>query len=185
MTKFLHRLLNFSLLSYSVIIASNLLIPTNVWAAGVNEEIFINADHMRLSIQSGKSVYTGKVKIVQGKLVLTGNEITVQQQNNTILHITILGKPARYHNTTEEGEIVIAESEKMIYNANQDKLIMTTNAILQQPDHSVRSQKIIYDTKKRIIIAGDKDLPAKSSSSTDNNRVKITLTPQKQAPSKN
>ena len=68
----------------------------------------------------------------------------------------------------------------MVYTASQNKLIMTINANLKQPDHQVSSQKIVYDTEKKIVIAGDKDGPSISKTGSDKNqRVNITLTPKK------
>ena len=150
-----------------------------LWAADLNEKVQINADYMHLNIESGNSVYTGNVNISQGDLVLAGDKIIVQQDNNAIKRITVTGKPARYTHVTDNGEPIAAESEKMVYDANQNKLVMTVNAILKQPDHRVSSQKIIYDTKKRIIVAGDKKESKASATSTDSNRVNITLTPKK------
>lgn len=161
--------------------------PLNSWAADSMEKIFISADHMYLNIKSGDSVYTGNVKISQGKLVLTGNKMTVEQSNNEIDRLTVTGKPARYNHVTEKGEIINAESEHMVYIASQNKLIMTVNAILKQPDNQVSSQKIIYDTQKEIIIAGEKSAAASDEAGADTRtgpkerqRVNITLTPKKQ-----
>lgn len=157
------------------------------------EKILINADHMQLNMETGISVYTGKVRISQGELVLTGDKVTLQQnKNNEIEHLTVVGKPARYNHITEAGEPIEAESEHMVYNASQNKLIMTINARLQQPDHQLSSQKIIYDTLKKIIIAGgDTTASDKAASGTNaaaeasdkskgSQRVNITLTPKKQ-----
>ena len=156
-----------------------LSLQTNVSAASTSEDIFIDADHMRLDIVTGDSIYTGNVKISQGKLLLTGNEITVRQDNNIIKNITVIGKPAQYKNETDDGEPITALSEKMVYDTSQNTLIMTINATLNQPDHRVSSQKIIYDTAKKIIIAGDKN-GTDSDTKVNNNRVNITLTPKKQ-----
>ena len=91
--------------------------------------------------------------------------------------ITVSGKPAHYNHITEKGESIQAESEQMVYTASESKLVMTGNANLKQPDHQVSSQKIIYDTQKNIVIAGDK---SESSTGTDSSqRVNITLTPKK------
>lgn len=159
-----------------------LLYPhANTWASDHIESISINADNMRLNVQSGESTYMGNVKISQGQLILTGEEITVLQTNNIIHNITIFGSPARYTNTDKDGEVTTAESEKMIYNISTNKLEMTTNAFLQQPNHRVSSQKIIYDTKRRMIIAGESKEPIKPSYNTENNRVNITLTPKKKS----
>ena len=152
----------------------------NVWAANAEEEVLISADHMHLNIESGNSVYTGNVKVSQGQMVLTGNKITVQQVDNVVEKITVLGKPARYNHVTIDGEIITAESEQMVYKAVDNELILTINAKLEQPDHKVSSQKIIYDTEKRIIVAGDKNKQSTTDTGSNNNRVNITLTPKKQ-----
>ncbi len=155
---------------------------SNVWAANADEELLISADHMHLNIESGNSVYTGKVKVSQGQVVLTGDKITVQQIDNIVEKITVLGKPARYNHVTEEGETITAESEQMVYKAVENELVLTVNAKLEQTDHKVSSQKIIYDTEKRIIVAGDKNKHSPTDTDANNNRVNITLTPKKQTP---
>lgn len=170
-----------------------LALPANSSAAEPVEKILINADHMHLNIETGYSVYTGNVRISQGELVLTGDRVTLKQNNNNeIEHMTVDGKPARYNHVTETGEPIEAESEHMDYNASQNKLVMTINARLQQPDQQLSSQKIIYDTLKKIIVAGGNNNAAEKAASqhgTDtttgekqevNQRVNITLTPKKQ-----
>lgn len=154
---------------------------SNIWAEISTEKIFINADHMQLNINSGYSVYTGKVKISQGELVLTGDKVTVQQDKDRIERITVLGTPARYNHVTEKGETIEAESEEMVYTASQNKLVMTTNARLKQPGHQVSSNKITYDTLKKIVIAGDKKSRSDNKVPDEKERVNITLTPKKQA----
>lgn len=153
---------------------------TNLWAEISPEKIFINAGHMQFNIESGHSVYTGQVKISQGALVLTGDKVTVEQSNNEVEQITVLGKPARYNHVTEKGETIEAESEQMVYTASQNKLVMTGNASLKQPDHQVSSKKIIYDTLKKIVIAGDRNISSDNEKPDETERVNITLTPKKQ-----
>lgn len=149
------------------------------------QKVTISADHMHLSLESGKSVYTGNVKITQGDLVLTGDKVTLEQNNDEVERMTVIGKPARYNHVTEKGEPIQAQSEHMVYIASQNKLIMTRNASLKQNDHHVSSQSISYDTVKGVIIAGnsipDSDRSGAYSSNASNNRqrVNITLTPNK------
>ncbi|NOQ69358.1 MAG: lipopolysaccharide transport periplasmic protein LptA [Gammaproteobacteria bacterium] len=159
----------------------------NICAADSVEKVLISADHMHLNIKSGHSVYTGNVRISQGELALSGDKVTLEQNNNEIESITVTGKPARYNHVTEKGETIKAESEHMVYRASQNKLEMSINAKLQQPGHQVSSQKIIYDTLKKIIIAGGKTetssnnvTPETGTGSKENQRVNITLTPKKQ-----
>lgn len=145
------------------------------------EKIFINADRMQMNIESGLSVYTGNVKFSQGELVLTGDRITVQQRENEVERVTVIGKPAHYNHVTKKGENIQAKSEKMVYTASRNELVLTINAQVKQTGHQVNSQRIVYDTLKKIVIAGEK---ADSFDAPDENqRVKITLTP-KTAPQK-
>ena len=154
-------------------------LPTIVCASKPVEKIFIDADHMHMDIISGKSVYTGNVKISQGELVLTGDKVTLERGNNKVERMTVTGKPARYNHVTEAGETIKAQSEHMIYIANQNKLVLTINANLQQPDLKLSSQRITYDTEKKIVIAGSNDDATASGTKTkQNQRVKITLTPK-------
>ncbi len=142
------------------------------------EKIFINADHMKLDMASGLSVYTGNVKISQGELILTGDKVTLKQINNELKQFTVIGNPARYNHVTNEGEAIKAQSEKMVYIASQNKLVMTKNAQLTQSDHHISSQKIVYDTEKKIVIAGNNAADSHSPIEPAQ-RVKITLTPKK------
>jgi len=173
------KTLFFTLLSSLLFIAQ----PASATAeTAAVEKTFIDADHMQLNIETGYSVYTGNVKIRQGELKLSGDKVTVQQNNNEIKRITVTGKPAHYNHVTEKGENIQAQSEHMVYTASQNKLVMTINAQLTQPGNQINSQKITYDTKKKIVIAGGKNGASAASGNEAAPRVNITLTPKK-APS--
>jgi len=146
-------------------------------AGDQTEKLFIDADYMQLDINTGKSVYRGNVKISHGELMLTGDKVTLEQSKDKVERITVIGKPVHYNHVTENGENIQAESERMVYIASQHKLIMTINAKLLQPDHQVSSQIITYDTKNKIVIAGDKS--SGGSKTGEKQRVNITLTPKK------
>ena len=91
-------------------------VQMNCDAAEPVEKILVNADRMNMNIESGYSVYTGNVRVSQGELVLTGDKVTLKQNNNNeIEHMTVDGKPARYNHVTEKGEPIEAESEHMVY----------------------------------------------------------------------
>jgi lipopolysaccharide export system protein LptA len=147
---------------------------SSAWAVETPEKIFITADYMKMNIETGNSTYTGHVKITQGKLILTGETVTLEQDKEELERLIVTGKPARYNHLTETGETIEAESEHMVYTASKNTLVMTTNAHLKQPDHQLSSQKIVYDTEKKIVIAGGNN----QSPGNANQRVNITLTPK-------
>ena len=149
------------------------------WAGDAPEKIFISADHMKMNIETGSSTYTGHVKISQGKLVLTGDRVTLEQGDEELERLIVTGQPARYNHQTETGETIEAESGHMVYTASKNTLVMTIDAHLKQPDHQLSSQKIVYNTEKKIVMAGgDKDTPSSGTPASGNQRVNITLTPQ-------
>ncbi len=149
-----------------------LLIQGKAWAETSSEKIYINADHMQANIETGLSIYTGNVKVRQGKLILTGDKITVLQRNNEVELITVTGKPAHYNHVTENGEVIKADSEKMVYSTSTNLLELTINAKLSHPEHQISSQRIIYNTLTKVATAGDRE--------DSSERVNITLTPTAQ-----
>ena len=147
-----------------------------VTATDEAEKIHINADRMKLNIETGNSIYSGHVKITQGELVLTGDTVTIEQRNELVERINVTGKPATYTHVMENSDPIHATSLRMIYTSSDHRLVLIGDARLSQPDHTVTSQKIVYDTLLRTVVAGnqDRDTPV-----AEDERVNITLTPKK------
>jgi lipopolysaccharide transport protein LptA len=69
----------------------------------------------------------------------------------------------------------------MVYAASKNELILTINAEVRQPEQTIKSQRIVYDTEKKIATAGSKEAATSNeNSAADNQRVRITLTPKKE-----
>ena len=138
------------------------------------EKILIRADTMQLDINTGSSVYRGNVSFTQGTIQLSGDTVTVNSKEGRIKEVRIEGSPARYRDTSIIGH-VLAESTNMDYLVTDNQLSMLGAARLEQGDRVVRSQRILYDTEKQLILAGQT-----ASEITDpEQRVNITLTPKK------
>jgi lipopolysaccharide export system protein LptA len=192
MTKYLFHIYLTRFLTSILFTAGLFLFSQNSWAIKLaDEEITISADYMQLNVETGNSTFTGNVEIAQGNLTLTGAKVILKRKRlkngeSEVDKLTITGHPARYNHITNKGKTIKAESEQMVYTAKIGKLVMTTNARLTQPENQVSSQKIVYDTFKKIVIAGAKK-PASASTTGNsvadevkpNQRVKITLTPRK------
>lgn len=143
------------------------------------EQILIHADSMKLDVNTGSSVYRGNVSFTQGKIEIYGDTVTVNSKNGSINEVKIEGNPARYSDTSQNNHI-LAESARMDYSVNDNKLNMQGNAKLEQGDRVVQSENILYDTKKQIILAGQSSTENKDPS----HRVNIILTPKKPGPTK-
>lgn len=167
---------------YSLTLLSLLVSLVNVWfaeevSAETVDEIQIRADYMKFDLETGESLYRGNVSIVQGTIKLTGEEVIIRREQkgaNEISDIVVSGNPARYLQDENSNNIVRAVSQHMKYSSRENRLVMTDNARLEQSDQTVESQRIIYDTANKAIIAG------KNRNQKDTgNRVNITLTPKK------
>lgn len=146
----------------------------------VAEKINISADSMKMNLDTGTSIYIGNVKVTQGELILTGDTVTIEQEKDLVERIIVVGQPASYIHVTETNEPIHATSKKMVYMASKNLLVLTDDAKLTQPEHTVKSQKIIYDTNLRTVVAGAKS-PATKKDQTglpNRERVNITLTPK-------
>jgi len=157
-----------------------LLNPLPTFSITDEKEVQIQADYMKFDLETGSSIYKGNVSIIQGTIKLTGENVIITRKNNEILDIKVDGNPAHYLQDENTDNKVHAISEHMKYTAKTHRLVLTVNASLEQSSQTVVSQRIVYDTQNKIIIAGKGGDPEQSGQKGD--RVNITLTPKKDAP---
>lgn len=159
-----------------------LLNPLTSFSISDEKEIQIQADTMKFDLETGSSIYKGNVSIVQGTIKLTGENVIITRKNNEILDIKVDGDPAHYLQDENTDNKVHAISQHMKYTAQTHRLVLTVNASLEQSNQTVVSQRIVYDTQNKIIIAGKDGDSGQPGQKGD--RVNITLTPKKDAPKK-
>ena len=159
-----------------------LLNPQSSFSISDEKEVQIQADYMKFDLETGSSIYKGNVSIIQGTIKLTGENVIITRKNNEILDIKVDGNPAHYLQDENTDNKVHAISQHMKYTAQTHRLVLTVNASLEQSNQTVVSQRIVYDTKNKIIIAGKNGDPEQSGQK--GGRVNITLTPKKDAPKK-
>jgi lipopolysaccharide export system protein LptA len=135
-----------------------------------NAPVNIYADYMKYDIQSGISEYKGNVRVTQDTIELTGDKVIAKQQEKLLKNIKVTGSPAIYRQLSEDGKYINAQSMQMEYQADNNMLILTDKARLEQAGSVMESEQIIYDTIKEVVIAGDDNA---------NKRVNITITPEK------
>ena len=150
-----------------------MLCSSHTFALEINSDVVhIVADKMRFDMSSETSIYSGNVTLKQGDVELTGDHIEVKQENNTVISMTAKGDPAKYSQTTIDGNNIYAQSRLIQYFANNNQLVMIDQAKLQQDDQIIESERIVYNTKTQTLQAGQ------NPELNDNaQRVKITLTP--------
>ena len=133
-----------------------------------NAPVNIYADRMQYDMKSGVSEYHGNVRVTQNNIELTGDKVIAHQENEELKNIRVEGSPAIYRQLSEDGKYINAQSMRMEYFADTNRLVLTKKARLEQAGQIVESEKIVYDTVREIIIAGN---------DTQKERVNITITP--------
>jgi lipopolysaccharide export system protein LptA len=129
--------------------------------------IHITADTAELNEKSGISIYRGDVKMVQGTTILHGDIITVYTADDEVEKMVSVGNLATYEETTDDGDVVYAESEEMIYNSAEKKIELFRRGKITQVGNVIRSDYILYLTEEGLIDTG-----------TKKDRIEITIQPK-------
>lgn len=112
--------------------------------------IHIASDKAFIYYQQGIGIYEGNAHATQGSRVLTGNKITLYQQQpkGGLEKIIVLGAPAHYSFSpqAENEKRVDAYAKEMRYQPDQHLIILTGNARLTQGQNTFTGNKITYNT---------------------------------------
>ena len=160
-------------MNIKIILLATLIIPfslfNNAHARSDDGEkpIHITADTAELNDKTGVSIYRGDVEMIQGTTILHGDVVTVYTTNGEVDRMVSVGNLATYQETTDDGDIVYAESEEMIYNSVEKKVELFRIAKVTQTGNVIRSDYILYLTEEGIIDTG-----------TKKDRIKITIQPK-------
>ena len=136
----------------------------------------IEADQLKIDEKKGSSIYSGHVKISRGSLLIKGDRVIIQtEKNNGLKSIQVEGSPASFRQRNDEGQLISAQAQKMMYQNHSGVLTLNQDAELVQKQNTFRAEKIIYNTRTDIVQAGAKDPHKKDSGG--NERVFITIHP--------
>ncbi|MEM7400748.1 MAG: lipopolysaccharide transport periplasmic protein LptA [Pseudomonadota bacterium] len=131
--------------------------------------INIQADSAEINDATGVSTYRGNVKITQGSMRLTGDLVILETANKKVQKIIAEGNLSTFKQETDDGRLINAEAEKMVYSITGNKIVLTKNAKLTEAGNTFASDRITFFTDKEIVKAG---------SSTGDDRVNITVFPE-------
>ncbi len=143
------------------------------------QPMYIEADTATYDEKKGETVYVGNVKATQGSLEVLGDQMTVYQTNSKTDKIVILGKPAKLKQTPDGGkQDMHGIGQRADYFPETGILILYEKAVTWEgPDpatseHTVRSDRIEYDTKNSLYKAGN--------AATGSKRVQVVILPKQE-----
>lgn len=160
-----------------------LLVPVVAPAktSDATQPIHIEADQVEIRDREGLSIYRGNVRIVQGTLRISGNEIRIRSADQGLQKVTITGNPATFFQLTDLNEEISAQGEQMEYQSRTGLLILERNAVLVQRENRFTSEHIVYNTQTNVVKAGT-DSQTGNSNDVTPPRVTITIMPEKPVP---
>ncbi len=157
-----------------LILFSTFTLSYGTWAVARSGDsgkpINIEADSAEINDATGISVYRGNVEITQGTMRLTGEKVVLEIADERVKKITSEGNLSTFKQITDDGKVIHAEAEIMVYSVSINKIVLTKNAKLTEAGNTLASDRIVFYTDKEIVNAG---------SSTGNDRVNITVSPKK------
>jgi len=163
------------------------LMTAQVAALSTDQEqpIQIEADAAELDDQTGITIYSGNVIVVQGSMHLRGRKLTITyNDDNSLKTAVMIGSPAKFRqmpDTKSQGEIN-GEGIQIDYLASDNRLILTEEAELTQNGKLFKAFKIEYDTEKSKMIARKavvgETTPSGKPIPKDSGRIKVILPPR-------
>lgn len=160
-----------------IVVTLSLLLPllhgsAHALSSDRNQPMDVEADRADIDDKRGISVYRGNVKITQGTLRLTADELTLHTRDGEVVRAIAVGTPATYRQRPDgKDHDVEAEALKMEYFADRQQLILTDTARVQQAGDTFRSERIDYDIAADVVKAG---------AGAPGDRVRITIQPKQQ-----
>ena len=143
-----------------------------------DQPIRVQADSAELDDKQGVAVYRGSVVITQGSLKITGDTVTLTQNQTGDLEVfPAVGKPAYYEQQpSADKQIVKAYGLTIQYYASNERIVLIDQAKVIQEGNTFEGEKIVYDTQRQIVNAGR---ATGAQVSTPRPRIDMIIQPKK------
>ena len=149
--------------------------PANALPSDKEQPIHISANSAQLDRKKRTATYSGDVKLKQGTLEISADQITIHtNSNDEVEKMEARGKPARYQQKPAENQATItAQANSIRYTLTNEHLLLLEDAFLEQENGaSISGNRIDYDIRKEIMkAAGKKDAQQPQ-------RIEIIIPPQ-------
>ncbi|HIF17667.1 MAG TPA: lipopolysaccharide transport periplasmic protein LptA [Cycloclasticus sp.] len=145
-----------------------------IWALSSDKQkpVEVEADSFNLDDSKKITVYSGNVIITQGSMEIMADKVTIYGARGTTDKVIAIGKPVKFKQQPDGNQALTrGEAKRFEYLVSKDTLILVDKATLWQGGNTFSSDRIVYDSKRSIVKAGDKKSGSK--------RVKIILQPAK------
>lgn len=120
-----------------------------------NQPMDLSADQYAGGVNEGDAhVYTGNVEIVQGSLNIRAARAEVFLRNDNPDRVTLTGTPVVMSQELDDGSPMTARASTIHYTLNNDTIVLTGNAQIEQPRGNMSGERIVYNTATGRIEGG-------------------------------
>ncbi|GAB6141403.1 lipopolysaccharide transport periplasmic protein LptA [Methylosoma difficile] len=135
------------------------------------QAITIDSNTATYDDASGTSTYSGNVVSTQGSIRVNSDKLVVYLQAGDPEKLVFTGTPARFKQTPSAGsDDIIGEALTGEYYPKKNLLVLIDKASVRQGNATYSSQFIEYDSKRSVVMAGEKASSSK--------RVHVILKPK-------
>ncbi|MCP4768057.1 MAG: lipopolysaccharide transport periplasmic protein LptA [Gammaproteobacteria bacterium] len=152
-----------------------LLVPLRLAAldSDGDQPIEVEADRLEVREQENVSIYEGKVKLVQGSLVINSDRLVIYfNEANELTLMEMTGTPASFRQLDNEQREMKGLAEQIDYTESKSLLELRRSARFYHAGDSIEGDLIRVNTKTNNIEAG---------SAQSEERVKMLIKPKQAA----
>ena len=141
-------------LSLNLVLASTLLaasIPAFALTGDTDQPIHIESDQQSLDMQGNVVTFTGNVVVTQGTIKINADKVVVTRPGGEEGKEVIdgFGKPATFYQMQDSGKPVQGHASQLHYELQNDFVVLTGDAFLEQLDSNIKGDKITYLVKEQ------------------------------------
>ncbi|ORU90979.1 MAG: lipopolysaccharide transport periplasmic protein LptA [Cycloclasticus sp. symbiont of Poecilosclerida sp. N] len=151
-----------------------IIFPSALWALSSDKTkpVEIEADSFNLDDAKKITLYSGNVIITQGSMKIMADKVTIYGKRGATDKVIAIGRPVKFNQQPDGNQgLIRGEAQRLEYLVSKDTLTLIKEATLWQAGNIFASDRIVYDSKRSIVKAGDSESASK--------RVSITLEPAK------
>ena len=119
----------------------------------LSQPVDVRADTSEYDEQNATQSLSGNVEISQGSLRIEADRIDVFLEDNQLARIAGSGKPIRFEQENNAGELVKGTARTIDYDATSGVLELSGGATLQQPRQTLKSERIVFDARRQTVSA--------------------------------
>lgn len=104
----------------------------------------LKAERWQGSMQTGKQVWEGNVRIVQGSLNIAADRGTIAYQNGQVDSALLEGSPATVVQARDGGGQVRAQARRIDYDLAANKVILTGAVQIEENGNTTTGERFVY-----------------------------------------